>query len=175
MRDINAALDASRAAVDHMIELAAKTGDGWARSPAPGKWSPSQIVEHVALSLEESAKVATGRPSKFPKLPALIHPMMRGLFFKRVLKKSGFPKAKTNQAMNPSSGPATPAAGRARLEQAHAEFDGACRQLVARGESIKTPIFGSVRVEDYVRFMELHTRHHGKQISERSDSGRAAD
>ena len=33
---------------------------------APGKWSPSQIIEHVARSLEESANMAAGRPSKFP-------------------------------------------------------------------------------------------------------------
>jgi hypothetical protein len=73
MGDINTALRASREAVDHMIELADKAAAGWATSRAPGKWSPSQIVEHVALSLEESAKVATGRPSRFPKLPAVIH------------------------------------------------------------------------------------------------------
>jgi DinB superfamily len=165
MGDINTALRASREAVDHMIELADKAAAGWATSRAPGKWSPSQIVEHVALSLEESAKVATGRPSRFPKLPAVIHPVMRGLFFRRVLRKSAFPNAKTNKAMNPSAGPATPAAGKLRLETAHAEFEGACRQLASRGEHIRTTTFGSVRVEDYVRFMELHTRHHGKQIS----------
>jgi hypothetical protein len=33
----------------------------------------------------------------------------------------------------------------------------------ARGEQMRTTVFGAVPVEDYVRFMELHTRHHGKQ------------
>jgi hypothetical protein len=31
---------------------------------------------------------------------------------------------------------------------------------------MKTTIFGAVAVEDYVRFMELHTRHHGKQMED---------
>jgi len=118
-----------------------------------------------ARSLEESANIAAGRPSKFPRLPSVVHPVVRGLLFKRVLRKAAFPKAKTNKAMNPVAGPATPAEGRARLERAHERFDQACRQLVSRGERMRTTIFGAVAVEDYVRFMELmHTRHHGKQI-----------
>lgn len=31
-----------------------------------------------------------------------------------------------------------------------------------------TTIFGAVPVEDYVRFMEIHTRHHGRQIEDGS-------
>jgi hypothetical protein len=32
---------------------------------------------------------------------------------------------------------------------------------------MRTTFFGAVLVEDYVRFMELHTRHHEKQLAER--------
>ena len=167
MTDINAALAASRQAIDELIASGETTGPAWTAPRAPGKWSPSQIVEHVARSLEESANVAAGRPSKFPKLPAVVHPVVRTLLFKRVLKNEGFPKAKTNKAMDPASGPATPAEGRARLAMAHKAFEEACRELALRGERIRTTIFGAVSVEDYVRFMEIHTRHHNKQIADR--------
>lgn len=167
MADINMALAASKAAVDELCVTCECTGPSWAVPRAPGKWSPSQIVEHVARSLEESANAAAGRPSKFPKLPAILHPVVRGVLFKRVLKKSAFPKARTNKAMDPSSGPATPAEGRVRLETAHRQFEEACRQLASRGERIQTTVFGAVGVEDYVRFMELHTRHHDKQMTDR--------
>ena len=170
MADINAALGASKEAIDQLIVTGERTGPAWTASRAPGKWSPSQIVEHVARALEESANVAAGRPSKFPKLPKVLHPVIRGLLFKRVLRKAAFPKAKTNKAMDPASGPATPVEGRARLETAHEKFDEACRQLASRGESMRTTIFGAVSVEDYVRFMELHTRHHLKQMGSRRDS-----
>lgn len=171
--DIDAALNASKDAVEQLNRLGEATGPGWTAPRAPGKWSPSQIVEHVALSLEESAKVATGRPSKFPRLPSVIHPIVRGVFFRRVLKKSAFPKARTNKAMDPPSGPPTPSDGRVRLEAAHRAFDEACRQLASRGDMIKTTIFGAVPVADYVRFMELHTRHHGRQMADaRGASGR---
>lgn len=164
MSDINAALDASKDAIEQLIVAGERTKTAWTSPRAPGKWSPSQIVEHVACSLEESANMAAGRPSKFPKLPGVVHPIVRGLLFKRVLRKAAFPKAKTNKAMNPASGPATLAEGRARLETAHQKFDAACRQIAAHGERMRTTIFGAVAVEDYVRFMELHTRHHGKQM-----------
>lgn len=164
MANVEAALRASREAIDQLSTLAQRAENTWTTAPAPGKWSPSQIVEHVALSLEESAKVAAGQPSKFPRLPAIVRPIVRGLVFNRVLKKNAFPKAKTNPAMNPATGPATPADGRARLERAHAEFEAACRRLVAQGARMDHTIFGAVAVEDYVRFMELHARHHGRQM-----------
>jgi hypothetical protein len=167
MANINTALAASKDAIEQVIEAGERTGPAWTAPRAPGKWSPSQIVEHAARSLEESANMAAGRPSRFPKLPAVVHPVVRGLLFKRVLRKAAFPKAKTNKAMNPASGPATPAEGRARLENAHEKFEEACRQVAARGERMRTTIFGAVPVEEYVRFMELHTRHHGKQMVDR--------
>src|SRR5947207_10843664 len=123
MADIARALAASKAAVDEMIVVVERTGPSWADPRAPGKWSPSQIVEHVARSLEESANVAAGRPSKFPKLPGLLHPVLRGVVFNRVIRKGTFPSGRTSKAMNPTSGPATPADGRARLEAAHRSFD----------------------------------------------------
>lgn len=167
MMDINTVLAASKDAMDQLIVAGEQTGAAWTSSRAPGKWSPCQIVEHVARSLEESANMAAGLPSEFPKLPALVHPVVRGVLFKRVLRKAAFPKAKTNKAMDPASGPATPAEGRARLETAHQKFDEACRRIASQGERMRTTIFGAVLVEDYVRFVELHTRHHGKQMIDR--------
>jgi hypothetical protein len=69
--------------------------------------------------------------------------------------------------MDPAAGPATPAEGRVRLEAAHQKFDDACRQLALHGGRMRTTIVGAVSVEDYVRFQELHTRHHRKQMPER--------
>lgn len=164
MPDINTALAASKEAIEQLIASGERCGPEWSAPRAPGKWSPSQIVEHVARSLEESANMAAGQPSKFPKLPGIVRPLVRRLLFNRVLRKGAFPKAKTNKAMNPVSGPTTPADGRVRLETAHAKFDAACRRVASRDERMRTTVFGAVPVTDYVRFMELHTRHHRKQL-----------
>ncbi len=54
MADINEVLIENRAAVDEVIAAADRSKSVWSTAPAPGKWSPSQIVEHVARSLEEA-------------------------------------------------------------------------------------------------------------------------
>lgn len=164
MAEINAALVGCKDATDQLIAAAQSSGPAWTTPRAAGKWSPTQIVEHVARVLEESANVVAGRPSKFPKLPSVLHPVARRLLFERVLRKSVFPKGKTNRAMNPASGPATPADARVRLEGAQGKFSAACREVASRGGVIRSSVFGAVGIEDYVRFMELHTRHHIKQM-----------
>lgn len=162
MGDISAALAANRAAVGEFAAAAEQAGSHWTVARAPGQWSPSQVVEHLARSFEESAHLVAGEPSKFPTIPSVLRPVVRGLFFNRILKKGAFPRAKTTKPLDPESGPPSPAAGRARLEEAVAKFERACR---ASGTTASSGIFGTVLVSDYVRFQELHTRHHQRQLS----------
>ena len=164
MPDVERSLVANREAIGELMTAAERCGGGWTVPRAPGKWSPSQIVEHVARSLDESANVVSGTPSKFPNLPFFLRPVARGFLFNRVLRKGTFPKAKTNKAMNPASGPATPVEARARLEAAFARFDRECRACAQTAGIVASATFGRVSVADYARFTELHTRHHCKQM-----------
>ena len=161
VNDLNAALIESRTALEILMAAGDQSGTAWATPRAPGKWSPSQIVEHVARALEESGKNIKGEPSAFPTLPGFVRPLVRGLFFNRVLRKNAFINGKTNKAMNPIAGPATPAAGRERLQKAHVAFERACRQANLR---FNHGIFGHISTADYARFQALHTLHHSKQI-----------
>jgi hypothetical protein len=54
MADVNDVLAANRAAVIDVVVAAERSAATWTTPRAPGKWSPSQVVEHVARSLEES-------------------------------------------------------------------------------------------------------------------------
>ena len=74
---------------------------------------------------------------------------------------------RTGPAWTASRAPGKWSPSRVRLETAHQKFDEACRQIATHGERMRTTIFGAVPMEDYVRFMELHTRHHGKQLPDR--------
>ena len=162
MADIDTALAANRDAVDQMIRAGEQSGAAWNAPRAPGKWSPSQVVEHIARGLEEGANVAAGRPT-VPMPPAVLRVVLRPIasfLFKRVLRTGVFPNGfKSHKAFNPASGPATPAEARIRVEAAHQKYDEACRRIAADGRPI-TSGFGLVPVEDLVRFSELHTRHH---------------
>ncbi|HEX9729695.1 MAG TPA: DinB family protein [Gemmatimonadales bacterium] len=164
MGDITAALAAHRAAVDEFANTAAKAAGNWTTPRAPGKWSPSQVAEHVARAIEESANEVRGEPSRFPSVPAFVRPVVRGVFFNRVLKKGAFPRAKTNRALDPESGPESPTAARTRLDRAVGTFEEACRAASGRSETMTTTLFGKVELADYVRFQELHARHHEKQL-----------
>ena len=117
MADVNDVLVANRAAVIELVAAAERSAATWTTPRAPGKWSPSQVVEHVARGLEEAGNVVSGAPS-IPMPPAFLRPLVR-LFFNRILKKDAFPKGwKSNKAFDPASGPATPAQARVRLEGA---------------------------------------------------------
>src|SRR5215510_6690521 len=163
MADINDVLAANRAAVLDLVAAAKRSAATWTTPRAPGKWSPSQVVEHVARGLEEAANIVSGAPS-IPMPPAFLRPLAR-LFFSRFLKKGAFPKGfKANKALDPTSGPATPAEARVRLEGAFARFDQECRRRAASGQHLVSTHLGTVSVEDLVRYSALHTRHHCKQM-----------
>jgi len=164
MADVNDVLAANRAAVLDLVAAAERSSATWTTPRAPGKWSPSQVVEHVARGLEEGANIVSGAPS-IPMPPAFLRPLAR-LFFNRILKKNAFPKGfKAQKAMDPASGPATPAEARVRLEGAFARFDQECRRQAASGQHVlSTGLFGTVSVEDFVRYNAIHTRHHCKQM-----------
>jgi hypothetical protein len=169
MADIEALIASNRAAVDELYGLAevAATEGRWTTERAPGKWSPQQVVEHVAISLEEAGNVIAGRPTKLPTMPALLRPL-GGIIFRRTLKTGGFPKVKTPSAMDPAkeapAGPATIEEARARLDAGFAAFERACRDRAARGGAVPSKAFGNVSLADYARFNELHTRHHARQV-----------
>ena len=165
MADVNDALTANRDAVLQLVEAAERSASTWTTPRAPGKWSPSQVVEHVAHGLEEGANAVSGAPSSIPMPPAFLRPLLRLFFFNRILKKGVFPNGfKAHKTMNPASGPATPAEARVRLEETLATFDQECRKRVASGQHVVSTGFGTVSVEDFVRYSALHTRHHCKQM-----------
>ena len=162
MGDLETVLTATRTAVDRMMAAADARVSVWTTPRATGKWSPSQLIEHVARSIEESANEVERKPTKFPHLPFFLKPVARGLLFNRVLRKGVFPKARTSSAFNPVAGPATPAEGRQRVGTALARFERACRAQAPN--PVDSVVFGRVALTDYVRFQEIHTRHHTQQL-----------
>ena len=163
MSDLDALLSANRSAVDDLISAAERCEPVWTTPRAPKKWSPSQIVEHVARAIEEGGNVVAERPTRLPSLPFFIRPLAH-FMYGRILKKGAFPKTKTNKAMDPISGPATVDEGRSRLLAALEDFDKQCRTRAAGGGQVYSRAFGKIDVESYARFQELHTRHHTKQM-----------
>lgn len=165
MTDVAKALQQNRLAVEEFLADAEGAESAWLTPRAPKKWSPSQLSEHVARAIEQSGYAIAGKPTVFPVFPRFLRPVMRGLFFNRMVRTGHFPKgAKTNKPMDPESGPATPAEARARLRGALAVLDAAS---LARGpgeQVVDTTTFGKVSLADYLVFQAHHTRHHRPQL-----------
>jgi len=165
MADLTESLEGIQSAVGSLLVAAEAAAPVWTVPRAPGKWSPSQVAEHVARIMEESANVAAGLPSKFPTIPFVLRPIGRILVFKRILWRKSFLNMKTGEGFDPSTGPANPAQARLRLESALRKFDQACRSRAERGQKVSSSIFGAVPVADFAKFQELHVRHHVPQMS----------
>jgi hypothetical protein len=164
MAELDVSLTGVHDAVRALLATADRVGSAWKIPRAPGKWSPSQVAEHVARIMEESAKVAAGAPSAFPTINRFLQPIIRLIFFKRILRRNAFLNLKAIDAMDPPVGPATVKDARIRLEAVLRQFDQACRARAASGQKIPSTIFGPVRVADFARFQELHVRHHHSQL-----------
>src|SRR5258708_40051122 len=83
MADVNDALASNRDAVLELVAAAERSAATWTTPRAPGKWSPSQVVEHVTRGFEEAAKGVSGAPSSIPMPPAFLRPLLRMFFFNR--------------------------------------------------------------------------------------------
>ena len=165
MADVQAVLQANRAAVIDLVAAAGARQDAWTAPRAPGKWSTSQLIEHVARSLDEGANEVRNGRSKFPNLPFFLRPVIRSFLFNRVLRTGTFPRARTSQAFNPPEGPATLVDAQRRLDRALDNFIEACRTRAASQQMVACTVFGRVAVDDYARFHECHIRHHTRQLA----------
>jgi hypothetical protein len=164
MTDLTTTLAGTRAAMNDFISAAERSGSTWTTPRALGKWSPSQVAEHLAIALEQSAKVASGMPSTFPTMPAPMRPLIRMLFFNRVVKNRVFPKSTGPKALAPGSGLPTPVLARVRLDAAVTQFNEACSAFAGSGKRVRSSVFGAISAEDFARFQEVHIRHHCKQL-----------
>lgn len=162
MPDLPDRLAAARSALDDLVRTANACAGAWTVPAAPGKWSPAQVVEHVARSFEAGALDLSGQRSGLVNLPAPVRFVARKLLFERVLARGRFPRARTNRAMDPEAGSASPAEAADRLDGAWRRFADACG--AASGDLARSRVFGNVPIAAYVQFHELHARHHAAQM-----------
>jgi Protein of unknown function (DUF1569) len=168
MPGVAEAMTQNRQAADLLCAAADGASEVWEVPRARGKWSPSQVVEHVTRALEQSARELRGEPALFPKFPVPLQPVMRGLFFNWILRRGSFPRGtRTNKEMNPERGAATPAEARARVHEALHDLEQTVKTRSAGFGPVHSGAFGAVALSDYLMFQAIHTRHHIPQIESR--------
>ena len=128
----------------------------WLSSPAPGRWSPAQVTEHVLMVNEVVAEIAAQLLSQTPRLPPPSGPgqVIGG---KRV----------SPERLEPGPGAAwADLAGR---------WQTACERLNAVSARLQDadlsrryahPFLGEIDAHDWLRMATFHTRHHRRQLEE---------
>lgn len=139
----------------------------WERPPAPQKWCPGQIAEHLVLSYDALlSELAGGRGMR-----------LRGSWWRRSLIRLRYLPMVLEQGRMPSGAPAVrevrpPAPPPARavvveaLRERAARFDRELtRAFEAGGGRLTHPFFGSLRPPQALKFVAVHLEHHRKQLA----------
>ena len=166
MTDLEAATSDSRQAVGAFLSDArAVPASAWTRPSAPGKWSPGQVTEHVALAYELSRAVLR-RTYAGRSFPRPLRPLLRRVGLEPVLRRGAF--GKRNKAPEPLRPGPTPAAQEtltARLQSSAAALEADLAAAARSGQTtVDHPFFGRLPLVDLLRLQVIHTRHHRPQL-----------
>ena len=162
--DLQAILaDARSAYADFTTALGRVPAARWIVPRALGKWSPGQVAEHIAISLELADRVVRGLPLK-SALPGVMRWVLRQFYVKPTLRNNAMKPGKTVSQFQPSATPDFEPTMK-RLDAAMMNFQGACVEAARAGKTaVEHPAFGTLSLVDYARLQVIHLRHHLAQV-----------
>ena len=148
--------------------LTGRPDTDWHRAP-PGKWCPGQIVEHLTLLLEYSARTFHSRRAKEPMRRRARSPREWAGYF-LVLRVGWIPSGwRAPVPVRPAEHPE-----RTEMERRFREAVERCavleRELLpsrAGDLFVKHAVLGDLTLPEWRRFHVLHCAHHARQIRAR--------
>ena len=148
--------------------LEGRGDDAWFHAP-PGAWCPGQVIDHVAVAIELSARAFSARRDK----PAMERrsPTLKERVAKFVVLGTGsFGRGrKAPEFTVPAARPERAATER-RLREAVDAFLALERSLLpARAHDlfVKHPRMGDLTLSEWMTFHVRHAEHHAKQVRAR--------
>ena len=163
--DLEAGLAAHRGAVEEFASRAARVGpDAWARPPAPEKWSPAELTEHLRLALAAVAQELAGGAGMRPVLPGWTRLLLRWSVLPRILGGGWFPKgARAPRETRPTAPDGDPTQALRRLAAELERYESICRACPPRAR-LTHPYFGRLPLARANRLLAAHARHHAGQL-----------
>jgi hypothetical protein len=148
--------------------LAGKSDADWYRAPA-GKWNAAQIVEHLAISLEGSGKGFESRRDKPPmtRRPRTGFERLAGFC---ILGLRWFPPGREAPAISRPAEQVDRTYAEAHFREGVERFKRIApelRRVRAHDLFVKHPVLGDLTLSEWMRFHQVHCRHHAKQIRAR--------
>lgn len=140
----------------------------WERGSA-GKWTPAQIVEHLALGLNLSAETFQSRRNHAPMSRRRRTPAEQiARFF--IFGLRWFPPGRKAPERTRPAPQINRATAEAHFLAGLEAWDQVDRALLPERRSdlfVKHPRMGDLTVEEWMRFHLIHARHHARQIRQR--------
>lgn len=162
------------AALAHRTALAAYvaragrlTSARWSAPRAPGKWSPAEVSEHLALSYEVGLAELRGGPALSVRTSFWQRAVLRWFVMPKLLAGGALtrPVKAPMELRHPVAGEQV--ATLARLEQLAATLERELDTAAARGPVRFThPYFGALDAVQVLGFCAFHARHHEAQVAE---------
>lgn len=138
----------------------------WNQPPAPDKWSPGQVTEHLRMTYVVVGGELEGKPGLTPRTPWWIRPLLRFRFLRRILKDGAVPAgAKAPRELRPDAGPFDRDRTLDALTQAAAAFEATLtRRWNDPSAAVTHHVFGRLSAADMLRFATVHLDHHARQL-----------
>ena len=148
--------------------LRERSDSEWERGPA-GKWTPAQIVEHLALGLALSAETFTARRNHAPMVRRPRTPAEK-IAKLLIFGFRWFPPGRKSPERTTPPAQIDRASAEAHFLAAIEAWDQVDRALLPERRAdlfVKHPRMGDLTVEEWMRFHVIHARHHARQIRQR--------
>lgn len=140
----------------------------WQRAPA-GKWTPAQIVEHLAIGIDGSAQKFEERRDR-PPMTRRPRRLIERIASVSILDLGWYPQGfKAPEGTVPAA-VLSRAAVEAHFREGIAKWEALERDLLPRRPRdlfLRHPRLGDLTMPEWIRFHVVHARHHARQIRQR--------
>jgi hypothetical protein len=136
----------------------------WERRPAPDKWSPSQIAEHLRITYDVILRELRGGAGIRVRLPWWRRSLLRATVLRGIVRHGRFPgRAPAVREIRPGDGPYERAATLAALADLSQAF---LREIEAHPDKrLSHAFFGRMAAPAGLRMLAAHNRHHAAQLA----------
>jgi hypothetical protein len=138
----------------------------WKAARAPGKWSPAEITEHLSLTYEHLLGELRGGPPMRVKGSWLFRFLARYRFLPKLLRDGTVPPGvRAPREVRPRIPTEDRLEALERFQALAVEFEEEITSRRASGAGALThPYFGRLGPDRGIRFVEVHIRHHIRQL-----------
>jgi hypothetical protein len=140
----------------------------WQRAPA-GKWTPAQIVEHLAIGMTWSAAKFVERQAR-PPMRRRPRRLIERIASAAILGVGWYPQGfRAPEGSRPAEHVAGTTAA-TNFRRGLAAWEALERELLPARRAdlfVRHPRLGDLTLEEWLRFHVIHARHHARQIHAR--------